>query len=168
MQLALRWPPLLALPCAHHSFVPEARRRSLAALLFRLERPLAPEEAEGLLGEVSGWFRQYPDQGRLRRLFAELVRKACKGLGVKVPAANDLLEIQMRSNFETIGETWRQQALAEGRAQGKAEALVCLLVERFGGLTSPLRTRIRRANLVTLERWFKRAMVAPDLPSVFD
>jgi hypothetical protein len=30
-----------------------------------------------------------------------------------------------------------------------------------------LRKRIRGANLATLERWFKRAIVAPDLPSVF-
>jgi hypothetical protein len=28
--------------------------------------------------------------------------------------------------------------------------------------------RIRGAKLATLERWFKRAIVAPDLPSVFN
>ena len=156
-----------------------ARRRSLAALLFRLERPLAPKELESLLGEVRGWFRRHPNQGRLQRLFAELVRQACEGLGMKVPASNELLERKMKSNLATIGETWRQQALArgmsegraqglsQGRAQGKAEALVCLLVGRFGALAPSLRTRIRRAKLATLDRWFKRAIVAPDLPSVF-
>lgn len=103
----------------------------------------------------------------MRRLFAEVVRRAYIGLGGKVPVSNDLLEMNMRCNFETIGETWKQQALAEGRAEGKAEALICLLVERFGALTPSLRTRIRRARVGTLERWFKRAIVAPNLRSVF-
>ena len=56
---------------------------------------------------------------------------------------------------------------AEGKAEGKAEALVCLLAERFGTVRPSLRKRILGANLATLECWFKRAIVAPDLPSVF-
>ncbi len=157
-----------------------ARRRSLVALLFRLERPIAPEELERLRGEVGRWFRRHPDHERLRSLFAELVRHAFKGLGVKVPESIDLLEIKMKSNLETIGETWRQQALAQGRVEGraegkaqgrvecKAEDLVCLLVAKFGALAPSLRTRIRRARLATLERWFKHAIAAPDLRSVFN
>jgi hypothetical protein len=187
------------------------RRNSLAALLFRLERPLASAETEGLLGEVKRWFRQHPDQQRLRHLFAELVGQALKGLGVEVPATNALLETKMESNFARIGEIWKQQALAEGRAAGlalgkaegralgkaegralgkaegralgkaegiaegkaegkaeaKAEDLIYLLVARFGALAPALRTRIRRAKLATLERWFKRAITAPDVRSVF-
>jgi hypothetical protein len=156
-----------------------ARRRGLAALLFRLERPLAPEELEEARSEASGWFRRHPDQGRLRALFGELIRQAFKGLGVKVPQSINLLEMNMRSNLATIGETWRQQALAQGRVEGrvegriegetkgKAEALVSLLVARFGALAPSLRTRIQRARLATLERWFERAIAAPDLRSVF-
>jgi len=152
-----------------------SRRRSLAAFLFRLERPLTPKALESLLGEVSCWFLRQPNQGRLQRLFGELVRRACAGLGMRVPLSNDFLEMKMRSNLETIGETWKQEALAEGlsrglmegRAEGKAEALVCLLVEKFGALAPSLRTRIRRAKLATLDRWFKRAIVAPNLSSVF-
>jgi hypothetical protein len=156
------------------------RRRGLAALLIRLERPLSPEELEEVRSEVSGWFRRHPDQGRLRALFGELVRQAFKGLGVRVPQSINLLEMNMKSNLATIGETWRQQALAQGRvegkaegriegeAKGKAEALVCLLDERFGALAPSLRTRIQRARLATLDRWFKRAIAAPDLRSVFN
>jgi len=156
-----------------------ARRRSLAALLFRLERPLAPRELESLLEEVIGWFRRHPNQGRLQRLFGELIRQAAEGLGMKVPVSNNFLEMKMKSNLATIGETWKQQAMAEGlaegrakgqaegRVQGKAEALICLLAERFGALAPSLRTRINRAKLATLDRWFKRAIVAPNLSSVF-
>jgi hypothetical protein len=125
-----------------------------------------------------GWFRQHEGYERLRGLFAELVREALAGLGVKVPVSEDLLE--MKTNLSTLGETWKQQWLAEGaakgkaeglakgKAEGKAEALVCLLAERFGAVAPSWQKRIRGAKLVTLERWFKRAIVAPDLPSVFN
>jgi hypothetical protein len=103
-------------------------------------------------------------------LFAELVREALAGLGVKVPVSEDLLE--MKTNLSTLGETWKQQWLAEGRveglARGKSEALLCLLVERFGAVAPPWRKRIRGAKLATLDRWFKRAIVARDLSSVFE
>jgi hypothetical protein len=147
-----------------------ARRSSLAALLFRLEQRHSPEQLKELLGEVIGWFRQHEDFERLRGLFAELVREALAGLGVKVPVSEDLLE--MKTNLSTLGETWKQQWLAEGRveglARGKAEALLCLLVERFGAVAPPWRKRIRGAKLATLDRWFKRAIVARDLSSVFE
>jgi hypothetical protein len=99
-------------------------------------------------------------------LFAELVREALAGLGVKVPVSEDLLE--MKTNLSTLGETWKQQWLAEGKAEGTAEALICLLAERFGAVAPSWQKRICEAKLVTLERWFKRAIVAPDLPSVFN
>jgi len=66
-----------------------ARRSSLAALLFRLEQRHPPEELEQLMGEVIGWFRQHEDFERLRGLFAELVREALAGLGVKVSVSED-------------------------------------------------------------------------------
>ena len=82
----------------------------------------------------------------------------------------------MKTNLSTLGETWMQQGRAEGeakglvrgRAEGKAEALLCLLVERFGAVAPPWRKRIRGAKLATLDRWFKRAIVARDLSSVFE
>jgi hypothetical protein len=145
------------------------RRASVAALLFRLEQPLSSQELKELVGEVVGWVRQHPDYADLRRLFTELVRRAFIGLGVTRPIPEDLLE--MKTNLETLGETWKQQWLAEGEAmghvRGKAEALVWLLAERFGTVRPSLRKRIRGANSATLECWFKRAIAAPDLPSVF-
>jgi Putative transposase, YhgA-like len=152
------------------------RRTSVAALLFRLEQPLSSQELEELVGEVIGWLRQHPDCADLRRLFSEVVRQACAEVGMTKPMLDDLEELEeMKSNLATIGKYWKRQWLAEGRAEGKAEglvrgraeALVDLLAERFGTARPPLRKRIRGANLATLECWFKRAIVAPDLPSVF-
>ena len=146
------------------------RRTSVAALLFRLERSSSTEELEELIGEVVDWFRQHPDCANLRRLFTELVRQASAVLGVTKPIPEDLLE--MKSNLATLGERLKRQWLAEGkakgRAEGKAEALACLLAQRFGALTPSLQTRIREAKATTVEHWFKRAIDAPDLPSIFD
>jgi len=157
-----------------------ARRSGLAALLFRLEQRHSPEELKDLLAEVIGWFRQHEDFEQLRGLFAELVREALAGLGVTVtvPVSEDLLE--MKTNLSTLGESWKQQWLAEGRVEGlargkaegkaevKAEALLCLLVERFGAVAPSWHKRIRGAKLATLDRWFKRAIVARDVSSVFE
>ena len=66
--------------------------------------------------------------------------------------------MEVKSMLATQFEAWKEQWLAEGKAEGKAEALICLLAEK----------RIRGARVVTLERWFKRAIVAPDLSSVFN
>jgi predicted transposase YdaD len=56
---------------------------------------------------------------------------------------------------------------AKGLVRGKADALVCLLTERFGDVKPSIRRRIDGAQLPTIEQWFKRAVVAPDLLSVF-
>jgi flagellar biosynthesis/type III secretory pathway protein FliH len=62
----------------------------------------------------------------------------------------------------------KAEGLAKGKAEGKAEALICLLAGKFGAVAPSWQKRIRGAKLATLERWFKRAIVAPDLPSVFN
>ena len=153
------------------------RRASVAALLFRLEQSPSSEELKGLVDEVVGWFRQHPDYTDLRRLFTELVRRAFIELGETGPIPEDLLE--MKTNLEKLGKTWKRQWLAEGRAEGilegmaegelkrMATALVWLLADRFGTVTPSLHERISGANLATLECWFKRAIAAPDLLSVF-
>ena len=151
-----------------------ARRGSLAALLFRLEQRHSPEEFKELLDEVMGWFRQHPGCERLQGLFVELIREIVAGRGIKLSGSRSLS--QMKTNLSTLADYWREQWLAEGEAKGmekgkaeaKAEALICLLAERFGAVAPSRQKRIRGAGLLTLERWFKRAIVAPDLPSVFN
>ena len=149
------------------------RRASLVELLFRLEGRPSSEELVELIDEVVAWFRQHPDEADLRRLFTELVGRAYIESGVTGPIPEDLLE--MKTNLEGLTKIWkkewRAEGLAEGEAKGlvkgKAEALVCLLAERFGAVRPSVRKRIYAANLATLERWLKRAIAAPDLPSVF-
>ena len=81
-----------------------------------------------------------------------------------------MLEMKTRISidFEAGKEQWVAKGKAEGLAEGKAEALICLLAERFGAVAPSWQKRIRGAKLATLERWFKRAIVAPNLPSVFN
>jgi hypothetical protein len=145
------------------------RRTSVTALLFRLEQPCSSEELKELVDEVVGWFRQHPNYADLRQLFTELVRRAFIELGETGPIPEDLLE--MKTNLERLGKTWKRQWRAEGMAEGtlerQAETLVWLLEGKFGTVTPSLYERISRANLATLERWFRRAVTAPDLVSVF-
>jgi hypothetical protein len=74
----------------------------------------------------------------------------------------------LATQFEAWKEQWLAEGEAKGKAEGKAEALICLLAERFGAVAPSWQKRIRGAKLATLERWFKRAIVAPDLSSVFN
>jgi hypothetical protein len=148
------------------------RRTSVAALLFRLEQRSSTEELDALVGQVVGWLRQHPDCADLRRLFAELVFQAFAEAGVNRPRLDGLEELlEMKTNLATIGQYWKRQWIAEGRAagkaEGKAEALEYVLAERFGTLRPSLYKRIREADLATLDCWFKRAITAPDLPSIF-
>ncbi|MBS0420664.1 MAG: Rpn family recombination-promoting nuclease/putative transposase [Proteobacteria bacterium] len=146
-----------------------ARRSSLVALLFRLEQRHSPEGARELVGEISRWFRQHGGHERLRGLFTELIREAFAGRGMSLSEADNLLEVKNMFSIDYDGweERWVAKGVAKGKAEGKAEALVALLTGRFGRLAPSWRKRIRVAKLATLERWFKRAIDAPDLPSVF-
>jgi len=154
-----------------------ARRSSLVALLFRLEQRHSPERVTALVEEVICWFQQHAGYDRLQGLFTELIREAFAGRGVNTSGV-DLLEMKNMISIDYDGwqERWlakgRAEGLAEGEAkgktEGKAEALISLLVGRFGVVAPSWRKRIRRAELATLERWFKRAIDAPDLPSVFN
>jgi hypothetical protein len=163
-----------------------ARRSSLVALLFRLEQRHSTEGLNELLNEVISWFRQHEGHQRLQDLFTELIREAFAKRGVNLPRSGNLLEV--KTMLATQLEAWREQWLAEGKAEGlakgkaegkaeglakgkaegKAEALICLLAGKFGAVAPSWQKRIRGAKLATLERWFKRAIVAPDLPSVFN
>lgn len=151
-----------------------ARRRTPVALPFRLEQRHSLEEINELLDEVISWFRRHEGYERLRSLFAELVREALTSHGLKV--SSQILEMKtLKSNLSKNIEAWKHQLLAEGRAEGeakglikgKADSLLCLLADRFGSVTPSLHKRIQGAKLPTLDRWFKRAIVARDLRSVF-
>jgi len=56
---------------------------------------------------------------------------------------------------------------AEGEAKGKAEALMRLLERRFGPIPDDLHSQVAGADLVTLDRWFDRALDASALDAVF-
>ena len=117
-----------------------------------------------------GWFRQHEGYERLQGLFGELIREALAAIGVKLSRSGSLSEMKtmISIDWEASKEQWLAKGKAEGMVAGKAEALICLLAERFGAVAPSWQKRIRGAKLVTLERWFKRAIVAPNLRSVFN
>jgi len=155
-----------------------ARRTSLAALLFRLEKRHSRKELAALFREVVAWFREHEGYERLRMLFNELVREAFAGAGAEVPQDEDMMQM-MTTNLSRMGAYWKRkwktvgraeghaQGRTEGKAEGKAEALVDLLRERFGAVTPSVCKKIFGAKPAAVERWFKRAVAAPDVTSVF-
>ena len=137
------------------------------ALLFRLEQRHSPGELKELVTEVADWFRRHEGYERLQALFTELIRESCAVNNVSLSGFSNSLEVKTMSLAETIGE-WKQEWLAEGKVQGTADALIALLAGKFGAIEPSWREQIRKAELATLEHWFKRAINAPDLPSVFN
>ena len=64
-------------------------------------------------------------------------------------------------------EEGRKEGREEGRAQSQRENLLTLLSRRFGPLPARFRTRVRRAELAELQRWFERGITATSLDAVF-
>jgi len=107
------------------------------------------------LGET--WKQQWLAEGRVEGL----ARGKAEG------KAEGKVEGKAEGKVEGKAEG-KVEGKAEGKVEGKAEALLCLLVERFGAVAPSWRNRIRGAKLATLDRWFKRAIVARDVSSVFE
>lgn len=108
----------------------------------------------------------------LEKLFVELFRHKFAEHGMLLPKSDTLLE--MNAALQVQMEARKETCPAEGRAEASetpeaiAENLITLLTERFGTLAPHWQKRIRRAQLITLKRYFNRATMAPDLRSIFD
>jgi hypothetical protein len=151
----------------------DMRRRIQQVLLFRLERLHSPDEHSELDNEVLAWFVRYAGFERLQDLFSELLHKKRAGHLMPRLAADDWSE--MRNLVSIVCDIQKTGCLAKGEeigrpkgtANGKAEALICVLAERFGAVAPSWKKRIHGAEPENVERWLKRAIVAPDLLSVF-
>lgn len=131
--------------------------------------PTQHHDADALAGLIDGvvvWFRRHPSYADLKRLFTELARQAMDGFGAPATIPDDLVE--MRTMLATLGESWKQQWLAEGEARGEAKALLRLAEKRFGPLSADRRMRILSADAVLVEAWLDHLMEAPTLEALFD
>ncbi len=154
-----------------------AHRPGLLSLLFRLERVSSARELYELLDDTDAWFKKHRGWERFHVMFIELMRHALAGSGKGRWIPRGVWEIKMFKSriFAFLDESevkWKAEAKAQGRAEGKAEgkaeALVSLLAGRFGEVAPSCRKRIQKADQVTLDRWFKRAIVATNVRSVFN
>ena len=67
----------------------------------------------------------------------------------------------------TIAETWINQGMAKGKAEGKASVLMLLLGRRFGPLPASTRIRIDGASEKELDDLIDALIDAPTLAAVF-
>ena len=103
----------------------------------------------------------------LEALFAELIRHKFAEHGMLLPKSRSLLETKAAIQVQMES---RKKMCPEGSAEAEASAenLIVLLTERFGTVAPHWQERIRGAKLITLKRYFKRALMVPDLRSIFD
>ena len=162
-----------------------AQKRTLAALLVRLEQRRKPETLVPLIDEVIDWFRSHPGYHELKRLFTELVTAAIEGTGEPLAIPDDLRE--MRIMLATLGKTWREEWTAEGMAKGMAKGreegreeglaegehqaqvrtMLRLLERRFGPVPEEVRQRMEAADSATLDSWLDRILDAPTRDAIF-
>ena len=75
----------------------------------------------------------------------------------------------MMSYSEELIERGRQQGLAQGRLQGRAEAVLRILTARGVQVVEEAQQRILACtDVATLDRWFDRALNATRLSDVLD
>ena len=119
-------------------------------------------------------FAQPQKHDSLEALFAELIRHKVASFGTLLPKSGSLLET--KAALDVVREARNNASPAEREAEDPAEEnteaiaenLITLLTERFGKLAPHWQKRIRGARLITLKRYFKRALMVSDLRSVFD
>ena len=68
----------------------------------------------------------------------------------------------------TAAEKLRREGEARGKAQGKREALLLLLRQRFGRLPAATVAHIERAAAADLDVWFGRVLAASSLSDVLE
>jgi hypothetical protein len=66
----------------------------------------------------------------------------------------------------TAAEMLRREGEAHGKAEGKREALLVLLRQRFGRLPAAVGARIGKAGAAEVDAWFRRGITASSLDEV--
>jgi predicted transposase/invertase (TIGR01784 family) len=70
-------------------------------------------------------------------------------------------------HMDVLKQDWLQQGVSQGKVEGEAKLLKTLLTERFGSLPIDFENLIDAAPLHQIEAWFKTAIKAPSLSSIF-
>jgi predicted transposase YdaD len=76
------------------------------------------------------------------------------------------VDIEKNAFLREIRDTALAGGRAEGEAKGRSILLARMLEERFGPLPGWARLRLEHARLAQIERWAKKALVAPTLEDV--
>ena len=163
-------------------------RKSLLALLFRLEHPVNPKEVVEIIRELAEWFRKHPDGPPVKRLFNEFLDgslKRFRELGNFPHIPDELLEVvnmlstrveQWSRDIEQRGwikglqegeQIGEQRGEREGRKEEATNILLRQLTHRFGDVPNKAREKIAGADLATLEEWSLRILDAQSLEDVF-
>jgi len=159
---------------------------NLVAVLFALEQCRTLEDVQAQIFRLATLL-QGEENAELRRAFITWITSVV-AVARQIPVGHTMIrplseektmlsdvikdiEQKMINNYskglsdgETKGEA---KGEARGEARGEAKALIRLIERRFSLLSPDQRTLIMGSDLATLERWFDRAIDAPNLDAVF-
>lgn len=144
-------------------------RKSLTALLFRLEHPSSPKDVVEAIGELAEWFQEHPDGPPVKRLFREFLDvslKRIKGLENLPSVPDDLLEVV--NMLAARVEQWSKDIEQKGWHGGKSSTLLSQLQRRFGNTPTWAKDKITKADLPTLEAWSLRILDAESIDDLFN
>lgn len=162
-----------------------AAKRSVLALLFRLELSEASDVLPEVLSLLSCWIAQ-DAQAPLRRSVVTWVeqfvaRQFERTALLDALHAEEGKEMNFVKKFETWGEMFEDRGLQRGLAQGLAQgleqgleqgrgamrgALVKLLQKRFGRIPETALPLLDHATFKQLEQWLDNAVDAPSVESL--
>lgn len=161
------------------SRVPGPEKRSVLALLFRLELSEVPDVVSDILPLLAAWLSE-DAQGPLRRDVAlwveQLFSREFKGVFRRLESGRGTA---MRGRkFETwtdaVEDRGLQRGLKQGLEQGLEQAHASLrrilervLVKRYGALPLGVAAQIEHAPMDELEMWIDRAMDADSIDALF-
>jgi Putative transposase, YhgA-like len=140
--------------------------------LFLLERQRSPAQLDQgvrlLVDQLRG-----PEDAELRRAFLVWIQRVLlpdRGLTEDdIPALPDLQEF--KAMLEQRVRQWNRQLIAQGRKEGRKEALAELLLRhlnlKFGPVDEKVRARVNAASPARLMTWAERILTAETLPDVF-
>lgn len=158
-----------------------AAKRSVLALLFRLELSEVPDVVLDVLPLLAAWLSE-DAQGPLRRdvvLWVEqLFSREFKGgqffNALKVEEANAMRGRKFETWTDAVEDRGLQRGLKQGLEQGLEQAHASLrrilervLVKRYGALPLGVAAQIEHAPMDELETWIDRAMDADSIDALF-
>ena len=141
--------------------------------LIFIELPKFDKEEQELTTLKDKWLYFVKNAGRLTLIPKGLGEEPPIGAAFAIANTAGLTEAELeaqekRHDFIRLQRGWRKKAYSEGRAEGRAEALLRILVLRFGDVDQDVASRVRNGSAEQQLAWIERALAVGSVDEVFE